>query len=93
MVGGAVRLSLPRYGTVYLVVKPSTSYPFQPVGRVDGGKLTFPLGNDFVEIVSRSNILKTSESGTVWIYHDTTSKPTQTVNAEVGMPEDLLPKH
>ena len=92
MIGGAAKISLPRHGTVYLAVKPSTNFPFQPVGRVDGGKLTFPIGNDMVEIVSRSNVLKTSETGTVWVYVDATPKRTPGATAEVGMLDDLLPK-
>jgi hypothetical protein len=92
MIGGGVKIGLPGRATVYLAVKPSTSYPFQPVGRVDGGKLAFPLGNDMVEIVSRSNVLKRSETGIVWVYPDTASKPGQPVTAEVGMLGDLLPK-
>ena len=92
MIGGAVKLQLPRLGTLYLVVKPSTSYAFQPLGRVNGGTLTFPLGSDMVEIVSRSNVLKTAETGTVWVYRDPASKPSQSVNIEVGFAEDVLPK-
>jgi len=92
IIGTGMKLSLPGKGTAYIVVQPSTSYPFQPVGRVDGTRLTFPVGNDFVEIVSRSNVLKTSEVGTVWVYHDKADKSAQVVDFTVGALEDLLPK-
>jgi len=91
-IGTAAKITLPKLGTVYLVVNPSTQYPFEPVGRVDGTRLTFPVGNDIVEVMSRSNILKTQESGTVWIYRDASAKPSKFVDVEVAPVEDLLPK-
>jgi hypothetical protein len=45
-----------------------------------------------VEIVSRSDLLKTSETGTVWVYVDATPKPSPSATAEVGTLDDLLPK-
>jgi hypothetical protein len=91
MIGTAIKMSLPRLGTVYLVAKPFAKYPFEPVGRVDGAKLTFPVVNDVVEVVSQSNIFKTRETGPVWIFRDTSVKPAQSVTLEVGPAETLLP--
>jgi hypothetical protein len=91
-IGTAAKISLPKLGTVYLVVNPSKQYPFEPVGRVDGTRLTFSIGNDMVEVVSRSNMFKTQESGTVWVYRDPSAKPSQYVNIEIAPVEDLLPK-
>jgi hypothetical protein len=91
MIGTAMKISLP-HGTVYLVAKPSTQYAFEPIGRVDRGKLTFPLGNNMIEIVSKSNIFKTRETGIVWILRDSEAKTDGAISLAAGTPETVLPK-
>jgi len=93
IIGAAAKISLPGHGAVYLAVQPATSHPFLAVGRVDGGKLTFPIGNDFVEITSKSNILKKTEVGTIWVYHDAGFKSPAGVDVTTAETiEELLPK-
>lgn len=91
LIGPAIKLGLTGRGLIYLSRKPVSGYDFTAAGKVDGRKLTFAIGNDAVEVVSRSNILKTSETGTVWIYHDPRASSTG-VSLEVGTWEELLPK-
>jgi hypothetical protein len=94
MIGGAMKIALPGRGTVYLAIKPVTSHPFQPVGRAEKGKLTFPLGTDFVEITSAENVMKKSSYRTIWVYWDPKAPNTHSVDLTCsGTIESLLPKN
>ena len=92
MIGTGIQFVLAKYGRVYVSVKPLIDYPFEPVGRVEGMRLTFALGNDLVEVISRSNILKTQENGTVWIYRDRKAPPANGFGMGVGAIEKMLPR-
>ena len=93
MIGGALKISLPGHGTVYLALQPVTSHPFQAVGRAEKGKLSFPIGADFVEITSPENIMKKSAYRTIWVYWDANAPNTETVDITCsGTIESLLPK-
>jgi hypothetical protein len=63
-----VRIDVPGRGSLLLVAAPRGAEPIEALGHVEGGKISFALGADQVEIVSRSNVLKTREFGTVWVY-------------------------
>lgn len=90
-IGVAVKIAIPGIGDIFLTRTPVEPYSFQEVGSVSGRTLSFPVGRDQVEIVSTSNILKRSETGSVWVYFDPQSPRGRTVALEVGFPEDLLP--
>jgi hypothetical protein len=93
MIGGALKIALPGHGTVYLAVSPVTSHAFQAVGRAEKGKLSFPIGPDFVEITSPENIMKKSAYRTIWVYWDPNAPNTETVDITCsGTIESLLPK-
>ena len=92
MIGNAVKIALPRIGTVFLMRTPPDGYAFQNLGDVNGKLLTFPVGANRVEILSKSNILKKSETGSVWVYREPQEPGIEQVAVEVGYPEDLLPK-
>jgi hypothetical protein len=92
MIGSAVKIALPRIGTVFLMRTPPDTYRFQKLGDVNGGRLTFSVGEDRIEILSKSNILKRSETGAVWVYCNPDGRRPQAVAVEAGIPEDLLPK-
>jgi len=92
MIGSAVKIALPRIGIVFLMRTPPDTYGFQKVGDVNGGRLTFSVGEDRIELLSKSNILKTSETGAMWVYRDPDGRRPQAIAVEVGFPEDLLPK-
>jgi hypothetical protein len=80
MIGGAIKMSLPGHGTVYLALQPLTSHAFQPVGRADGKRLTFPVGADFVEITGAENVMKKSANRKIWVYWDSAAPNTESVD-------------
>lgn len=93
MIGGALKIALPGHGTVYLAIQPVTSHAFQPVGRAEKNRLTFPIGADFVEISSAENVMKKSAYRTIWVYWDPSAPNTETVDMTCsGTIEALLPK-
>jgi hypothetical protein len=61
------QVSLPGHGTIELMVRPPADQTFEPVGRVDGKTLWFPLGTDTVRIEGQTNILKTAATGVIWV--------------------------
>ena len=69
MIGEAIMIRVPKLGEYYLAVQPPAGFPFQPSGRVDRNVLRFQSDGQQFEITGRSNLLTTSETGTVWIYH------------------------
>jgi hypothetical protein len=69
MIGQAIKMSVPAHGEYYLLLAPTTDFPFQASGWVDRNTLRFKAGNESVEIVGVSNLLQQSETGTVWVYH------------------------
>jgi hypothetical protein len=86
-------VALPGHGTVYLAIHPVTSHSFQAVGRAERGKLSFPIGAEFVEITSTENTMKKSPYRTIWVYWDTAAPNTETVDFTCsGTIESLLPK-
>jgi hypothetical protein len=70
LTGSAALIYLPGHGAYFLALGPSGTHPFRPVGRVNRDKLTLRLGNDLIEITSKGGVLKRSEKGVVWAYHD-----------------------
>jgi hypothetical protein len=93
LIGGAIKMSIPGHGAVYLAIKPITSYAFQPVGRAERGKLTFPIGSDFIEITGGDNIMKKSPYRTIWVYWDAgATTPASLEIAAADNIEWLLPK-
>jgi hypothetical protein len=70
LAGPAIRIHLPAHGTYYLSIQPSSRYTFQPDGHVERNRLTISTGSERVEITARTNILKHSEYGTVWVYFE-----------------------
>jgi hypothetical protein len=80
MIGGAIKMSLPGHGTVYLAIQPLTSHAFQPVGRAEGKRLTFPIGADFVEITGAENVMKKSSDRKIWVYWDANAANTDSVD-------------
>jgi hypothetical protein len=69
MVGRALKMSLPGYGDYYIVLTATADFPFQ-TGWVDHNVLRFKAGGRQVEITGKSNILRHSDFGTVWIYSE-----------------------
>jgi hypothetical protein len=93
MIGGALKIALPGHGAVYLAIQPVTSHPFQPVGRAEKNRLTFPLGTDFVEITAAENVMKKSAYRTIWVYWDAAAPDTQSVDVTCsGTLDAILPK-
>jgi hypothetical protein len=68
MIDTVVKIVLPQVGAIYLTRGPVEGYNFQELGQVTGALLTFPIGDDRIEIRSRSNILKRAETGTIWVH-------------------------
>ena len=93
MIGGALKISIPGHGAVYLAIQPATTHAFQPVGRVEKNKLTFPLGTDLVEITGAQNIMSKSAYRTIWVWWDQSAPDTKSVDVTCsGTIEALLPK-
>ena len=90
MIGTGVKIVLPRAGTIYLTRVPVEGYEFQEFGQVTGTLLTFTVGDDLIEVRSRSNILKRAETGAIWVYPAPPNPREQSPTIEVGRPEDLL---
>jgi hypothetical protein len=62
-------MRVPGHGEYYLLLSPAADLPFQPSGWVDHKVLRFTAANEQVEIAGASNLLQSSEYGTVWVYH------------------------
>jgi hypothetical protein len=80
MIGVAVKIGLPRIGTVYLARTPRADWER---AEVNGKRLSFAVGPDRVEIVSESNLLKLRETGAVWFHLDPAGRDARTVSVEV----------
>lgn len=95
VVGASGALYIPGYGTFYLALDPLPGYNFLPSGRVNREKLTFGEGNDWVEVISKSNVLSKSDFRTVWVYHTPTFQGQQFADVMVATADSvsyLIPK-
>jgi hypothetical protein len=95
VIGAAGMIYIPGHGAFYLALDPLPEYSFIASGRVSKEKLTFGEGNDWVEVVGKSNILSNSEYRTVWVYHTRDFQGTQPRDVMVATADSvsyLIPK-
>lgn len=69
MIGSAIKMRVPGYGEYYLVLSPTTEFPFEASGWVDGNILRFKAANRSVEVIGKTRLLRLAERGTIWVYH------------------------
>lgn len=75
IIGPVAMIYVPNRGPYYLSLSPTPDVPFQAAGWVDHAILRFKIGEDLIEIFSKSNVLQKSDFGTVWVYHEPLERP------------------
>jgi hypothetical protein len=76
LTGAAARLYVPGHGAYFLSsYQPKTAHVFRHVVYADQHNLEFTIDGDSIRITSNGNVLTRSESGIVWVYHDSQYQP------------------
>lgn len=74
--GRYVMFYIPGRGGYFFSSEPVPGRPFIQAGSIDQSHMQFTIENESYECTAAAPILGHSGSGTVWVYHDRTYKPT-----------------
>jgi hypothetical protein len=91
--GAAARIYVPKHGAYFLSLEAASG--FSELGHANREKLTFSLGDEYVEIVAKQNVLTKSTYRPLWVKHDPAFTAADAKNVEVmtaDKVEWLMPK-
>jgi hypothetical protein len=91
--GAVARIYVPKHGAYFLSLEAAPG--FIEVGHANREKLTFSLGDEYVEIVAKQSVLTKSTYRPVWVKHDPAFVVTDAKTVEVmtaDKVEWLIPK-
>ena len=75
VVGRYVMFYVPGHGAYFLSTEPVESPAFAKIGVVDRTHLHFTLDNETFDCDSEAPILRASDRGEIWVFHDPNYKP------------------
>lgn len=69
-------------GRFFFSFSPQPGYDFQKIGTIQNNKISFDLGGDHYEIVSKTPILGAGGNWNLWVLHDPNYQPTDKLSAD-----------